>query len=150
CGGGPGRGRFRLGRDRPAEGPRGARMMRRILAATLLLTGCTASLGPVTLLRTDADVVGLKLLRPGLQGRSCRGSVLGVSSRAGAPALGEALAQILAADPEGNVVTGAEVTWSELVTGIYNRRCVEVRGDLARAVSTLKLPMAAGHAPGTH
>ena len=59
-------------------------------------------------------------------------SVLGVPVRAGTPALGEAVAQILAADPEGNVVMRAEVTWSELVTGIHNRRCVEVRGDLAR------------------
>jgi len=121
-----------------------------MLAVSALLTGCTASLGPAALLGTDADVVGVKLLRPGLQGRSCRVSVLGVSSRDGAPVLAEALAQILAADPEGNVVTGAEVTWSELVTGIYNRRCVEVRGDLARVVSTLRLPPPAGHAPGTH
>ena len=86
-------------------------------------------------------------MRPGLQGRSCRVSVLGVPVRAGAPALGEAVEQILAADPEGNVVTRAEVTWYELVTGIYNRRCLEVRGDLARMVSTLKLPVPAGHAP---
>ena len=125
-------------------------MMLRMLAITALLTGCTASLGPATLLGTDADVVGVKLLRPGLQGRSCRVSVLGVPSRAGAPALAEAIAQILAADPEGNVVTGAEVTWSELLTGIYNRRCVEVRGDLARVVSTFRLPMPTGPAPGTH
>ena len=125
-------------------------MTQRMLAITALLTGCTASLGPATLIGTDADLVGLKLLRPGLHGRSCRVSVLGVPFRAGAPALTEAVAQILAADPEGNVVTGAEVTWSELVTGVYNRRCVEVRGDLARMVSTLRLPAPAGHAPGTH
>jgi len=37
-------------------------------------------------------------------------SVLGVPVRAGTPALGEAVAQILAADPEGNVVMRAEVT----------------------------------------
>ena len=125
-------------------------MTQRMLAITALLTGCTASFGPATLIGTDADLVGLKLLRPGLHGRSCRVSVLGLPFRASAPALAEAVAQILAADPEGNVVTGAEVTWSELVTGVYNRRCVEVRGDLARMVSTLRLPAPAGHAPGTH
>jgi len=124
-------------------------MTARTLAVSVLLAGCTASLGPAALLGTDADLVGAKLLRPGLRGRSCRASVLGVPFRAGAPALAEAIAQILAADPEGNVVTSAEVTWSELVTGVYNRRCVEVRGDLARVVSTLRLPPPSGHAPGT-
>jgi len=124
-------------------------LKRRALAITTLLAGCAASLGPAALIGTDAELVGVKLVRPGLQGRSCRVSVLGVPFRAGAPALSEAVAQILAADPEGNVVTRAEVTWSELVTGIYNRRCVEVRGDLARMVSTLRLPAPAGHARGS-
>ncbi|TMA68412.1 MAG: hypothetical protein E6J68_03420 [Deltaproteobacteria bacterium] len=125
-------------------------MTRRVLAITTLLTGCAVSLGPAALISTDAEVTGVKLVRRVLQGPSCRVSVLGVPVRAGTPALGEAVAQILAADPEGNVVTRAEVTWSELVTGIYNRRCVEVRGDLARMVPTLRLPAAAGHAPTSH
>ena len=50
-----------------------------------------------------------------------------------------------ALDPEGNVVANADVRWRRLVTGVYNRRCVEVRGDLARTVSTIRLPGPPGH-----
>jgi hypothetical protein len=61
------------------------------------------------------------------------------------PSLDEALRRILAVDAEGNVVVNAEVRWRRFVTGLYDRRCVEVRGDLARTVSTIHAPGAAGH-----
>ncbi len=115
-------------------------MRRPTLALLWALTGCAGSLGTVGLLDPDAEDVGLKLLRPGAVGRSCRASVLGVPLAAGTPDLREALAGILALDAEGNVVANAEVRWRELVTGLYNRRCVEVRGDLARTVPTIRLP----------
>jgi len=44
----------------------------------------------------------------------------------------------------------AEVRWHRLVTGVYNRRCVEVRGDLARALSTITLPAPPGHHHESH
>ncbi len=59
-----------------------------------------------------------------------------------------ALAGIMALDREGDVVANARVSWRRIVTGVYNRRCVEIRGDLARTVSTVRLPMPAGH--GSH
>jgi hypothetical protein len=117
--------------------------MRRLalLAGVLALGGCSASLGTVGVLEPDADAVGAKLLRPGVSGRSCRTSILGVPLDAGDPDLREAIAGILALDREGNVVRNAEVRWHRLVTGVFNRRCVEVRGDLARSLSTITLPM---------
>ena len=115
------------------------------LLATVVLAGCTSSLGTLGVVTPDATDVGLKLLTPGATGRSCRSSVLGVPLRAGEPDLREALAEILARDPEGDVVANADVRWRRLVTGIYNRRCVEVRGDLARTVSTIRLPAPPGH-----
>ena len=111
----------------------------------VVLSGCAASLGTVGVVTPDATDVGLKLLTPGATGRSCRASILGVPLRAGEPELREALAEILALDPEGNVVANADVRWRRVVTGVYNRRCVEVRGDLARTVSTVRLPAPPGH-----
>jgi hypothetical protein len=117
----------------------------------LVLSGCASSLGTLGVVNPDASDVGLKLLTPGATGRSCRSSVLGVSLRPGEPDLREAIGEILALDPEGDVVANADVRWRRLVTGIYNRRCVEVRGDLARTVSTIRLPAPAGHeGHGTH
>jgi hypothetical protein len=115
------------------------------LLALVALSGCAASLGSVGLLRRDADEVGLKLLQPAVSGRSCRDSVVGVPLQRGEPDVREALSRILALDAEGNVVANAEIRWVRVVTGIYNRRCVEVRGDLARAVSVIRLPAPPGH-----
>jgi hypothetical protein len=115
------------------------------LLVAVVLSGCTSSLGTLGVVTPDATDVGLKLLTPGATGRSCRSSVLGVPLRAGEPDLREALGEILARDPEGDVVANADVRWRRLVTGIYNRRCVEVRGDLARTVSTIRLPAPPGH-----
>jgi hypothetical protein len=116
-------------------------MRARLGVALVALGGCTASLGTVGVVTPSADEVGLKLLRPHVAGRSCRSSVLGLPLQPGDPELHEAFATILALDPEGNVIANAEVRWRRLVTGVYNQRCVEVRGDLARTVSTLVVPM---------
>ncbi len=120
-------------------------MRKLAVVGVLALSACGVSLGSAGLIAPQSDVVGLKVLRPGAVGRSCRASVLGVPLRAGAPDLREALGEILALDPEGDVVTHVEVGWAHLVTGVYNRRCVEVRGDLARVIPVIKLPAPEGH-----
>ena len=121
--------------------------MRRVafLLGALGLTGCTTSLGTVGLVRPDAEAVGVKLLRPGVSGRSCRASVMGFPLSGKEPGLRDALAAIAALDAEGDVVVNAEVRWEHLVTGLYNRRCIEVRGDLARTTPTIILPAPPGH-----
>jgi len=113
------------------------------VAAAAALAGCSASLGTMGVLLPEASSVGLKVLRPGVRGRSCRASIAGLPLDAGEPELREAVAQVLALDPEGNALTNAEVRWQRLVTGLYNRRCVEVSGDLARTVPSVTLPMPA-------
>jgi hypothetical protein len=124
-------------------------MRRGLVAITVaVVAGCTSSLGTLGVVHPDADDVGLKLLRPDVSGLSCRSSVAGIPLRAGEPDVREALAGIMALDREGDVVANARVSWHQLVTGVYNRRCVEIRGDLARTVSTVRLPMPAGH--GSH
>ena len=115
------------------------------LLALLALSGCAASLGTVGLIRADVESVGLKLLRPAVTDRSCRASILGIPLEPGDPDVGEAVGRILARDTEGTVVANARIRWRRIVTGIYNRRCVEVRGDLAREVSLVLLPAPPGH-----
>jgi hypothetical protein len=119
--------------------------MRIVLATLLILPACSTSFGPMGMLGTSSADFGLKLLRPGAVGRSCRSSVLGVPLRSGQPEMREALGEILALDREGNVVVDAEVAEERIITGLYNRRCVQVRGDLSRTISTITLPAPPGH-----
>lgn len=116
-----------------------------LVALLVAVGGCAVSLGPVGSMRPVADPVGAKVLRPRAAGRSCRTSVLGIPLQAGDPELREALAEILALDGEGDVVTSAEVRWQRIMTVVYNRRCVEVLGDLGRTISTVTLPISPGH-----
>ena len=119
----------------------------RLLAGLLagLLTGCTTSLGTIGVVRRDSDDVAVKLLRPGVTGRSCGSSVLGVPVSGSGPDVRDALERILVLDAEGDVIVNAEVTSHAFISGVYNRRCVEVRGDLARTTSTIILPAPMGH-----
>jgi len=116
-----------------------------VVAPILIVAACAGPVGTLGLVSADSDIVGLKLLRPGVTGRSCRSTIAGVPLAPGAPTMNEALAEILALDTEGNVVTNADVRWRGLTTGLYNRSCIEVRGDLARVVSTVLLPAPPGH-----
>ena len=119
-----------------------------LVAFGIGLAGCATSLGTVGAVVPDGETLGVKLLRPGLTGRSCRRALFGVALDDGQPSVGEALQHILAVDAEGNAVVNAEIRWRHLVTGIYNRRCVEVHADLARTVSTITLPSPPGHHRG--
>ena len=122
--------------------------MTRWLVLLGMLAGCVTSHGTVGVLAPSGDVVGTKLLRSRAVGRSCRTRILGVARGADAPQLQEALAEILAQDEEGDVVLNADVRSSAFLTGVYNRRGLEIQGDLARAVPTIAVPGPAGH--GSH
>jgi hypothetical protein len=119
--------------------------MRAGVALVVALAGCTTSLGTIGVITPDADDVGLKMIRPNASGCSCRASVIGIPLQQGDPDVREALAQVLALDGEGNVVANAELRSHRILTGVYNRRCIEVRGDLARTISTVRLPAPPGH-----
>jgi hypothetical protein len=115
-----------------------------LLGVACALAGCATSLGSVGTLAPQTPT-STKLLRPAAVGRSCRTSILGVLIDAGDPGLEEALGHILALDSEGDVVSNAEVVSEWLVTGIYNRRCVIVRGNLGRTISQIALPSVGEH-----
>src|SRR5207237_10061598 len=106
------------------------------------------SLGTLGVVQPDPEQVGLKLLRPDVLGSSCRSSVVGVPLSAGDPDVSEALAAILRLDAEGNRVANVRLSCRSPVTGLHNRRAIEVRGDLARTVSTIRLLAPEAH--GAH
>jgi len=94
----------------------------------------------VTLLSMAPNLISVQMLRPAATARSCRSAVLGISRQPGEPTIDEAVGLILALDREGDVLTNVDVSWHQLLTGVYNRTCVEVRADLGRAISTMVLP----------
>lgn len=108
--------------------------------------GCTVPLGHLALVTPETAAPATKLLRPGAEGRSCRSRVLGIATDGDRdPSLDDALAQILALDAEGNAVAAVDVRAEEFLTGVYDRRCLVVRGDLVRTIGTITLPT-----PGHH
>jgi hypothetical protein len=115
------------------------------LLCVVALTGCTTRLGSAPLLGPGAGAVGTKLLRPGARGRSCRTTILGLPLGSGSGTLDEAVAALLAQDAEGDVVTDAVLEEEQVTTGVVNRRCLVVRGDLGRRTTTVTLPTGEEH-----
>ena len=138
--------RPRVGRHLAAQGRWGARMMRLGPMALLVAVGCGSALGPVGLVASGSGATAVKLLRPAAVARVCRSSFLGIPLGTERGEMRDALARILALDGEGDVVTNAEVRVQWVTTGVYNRQCVEVRGDLARTIRTITVPSL--HEPG--
>ena len=118
------------------------------LVGVLLLAGCATRLATLPFVARDAELVGVKLLTPRAEGRVCRVSVLGLTAAPDTPILDEVLAQVFALDPEGNVLTHVELLEERLVTGLYNRRCLRVRGDIGRKVLSVILPTPTEHSTG--
>src|SRR6185503_6227580 len=111
-----------------------ASRLRVVSILTTLAAGCAMPLGSVNVLQPKFDTFGVKLLAPSVTGRSCRTAVLGVPLQPGDPDVQEAVAQILARDAEGDVVTDARLSSERILTGLYNRRCVSVAGNLGRTI----------------
>jgi hypothetical protein len=82
-------------------------------------------------------------LATGVEGTDCVRSVLG--SRDGTPSLARAVERALATVPEATVLTEVTVETRSVLTGVYNRRCVQVRGSAAKIVRQIVLPMPGGH-----
>jgi hypothetical protein len=122
------------------------RALRALVAIALAAGGCSAELGYLALVTPERGAPATKLLRPGVEGRECRSAILGMpTSPSDAPPIDAALAHILSLDAEGNAIANAEVRSESLLTGIYNRRCVVVRGDLVRTIRTVTIPIPGGH-----
>lgn len=110
------------------------------------LVGCWSDMGTIPVATLDRDIAGVKMIRPGVVARACRSGVIGI--RSGSEPLEAAMRRILAVDPEGNAVTDVRVRTTSIRTGLYDRECVEVRGNLARLTPVVLLPAAGEH--GAH
>lgn len=119
-----------------------------LISGIALSSCCAAPIGSIAFLSREPEPVGVKLLRPGLVGRSCEAFLVGIRIGAGQLSVEDAVAQILASDPEGNAVTNARLSWHGVTTGLYNWVCLEVKGDLSRTVSTITFPPSSGHEHG--
>ncbi len=115
------------------------RIPRAALAAWACVA-CGSVRGHVDALVPREPALGVQRLTPGVSARVCRSTVLGIPVGSDASALDEALQRLLAHDASATVLSDVEVRWSWLSTGLYNRACVEVRGDAGRVVSTIIVP----------
>jgi hypothetical protein len=109
----------------------------------MTMTGCMTTHSELGVLRREAGNVGSKMLRPGARARTCRSSILGMPLSGSAPT--SLVTDLLALDKEADVVTHAEVTTESITTGVYNRTCVELVGDLGREISVVRLPVVGEH-----
>jgi len=113
-------------------------------ALCLVSAGCAGWVERAGVVARDEQLVATKLLVAQATARACTSSLLGfpLGTDAG---LDAAVSTLLARDDEANVLTNVEVRRQAVVTGVYNRRCVEVRADVGRIIPTLALPMPGGH-----
>lgn len=121
---------------------------RAVVLLVLVCTACSGSLGTVGIIGRSAEPVGIKLLRPAVSSRVCRTSWLGFLGTRGEPTIDDATRAIYELDTEGDVLTDATVRRTEILTGVYNRRCLEVEANLGRVVPTVVIPAPSGH--GAH
>jgi hypothetical protein len=124
--------------------------MGRMFLCVTAVAGCTTRIGSAPLLAREVDLVATKLLRPGVIGRSCGATILGIPVGGSEGTLNEALARVLAQDIEGNVVTEAVILEERITTGLVNWRCLIMRGDLGRSITTITVPAERYPGPGTH
>ncbi len=119
------------------------------LLGVVACLGCSTHLGRLPLVVT-APERGVKMIRPNVVARACRSAAFGVSLGGDTDLVAAALAQLQAVDAEADVVTDVQVDEERLVTGLYDRDCVVLRGDVGREVSTVVLPRSPGHEHHEH
>jgi hypothetical protein len=111
------------------------------LGVLVLAAGCTSRVGVAPGALGEVGALPTMVLATGVEGRDCRTAVLRVPEAS----LAEAVSRALATVPEASVLTEPRIETRALTTGIYNRRCVQVRGSAARLVRQVVLPGGPGH-----
>ena len=113
-----------------------------LLAATVL-AGCMTVQSELGVVRPNAETLGTKLLRSGARTRICRSSLFGIPLEPTASA--SLVADLLKMDAEADILSHVHVTTESISTGVYNRTCVELIGDVGREVSVVRLPVVGEH-----
>lgn len=103
-----------------------------------LALGCAAPLGALRVTPEDANPA-VKLLVRDAEARACGIRLLGMAV-GGQPSLDGLVDSLLAQDPEADAVVDAVVTLTSFPALIAERRCLSVRGHLARSIRSISLP----------
>lgn len=107
------------------------------------LAGCVSLPAGLPVVRGEVATIDVKMLKPGARARSC-GSWVFVFPMGTPAAAQDLVAEMIGRDPEGDVLTNVQVTTSGVMTGIFNRLCVDITGDVGREISVVRLPAVGG------
>jgi hypothetical protein len=94
----------------------------------------------------DGSALPAMVLDTGVEGEDCTRALFAFGAEE--PSLGRAVERALAQVAEATVLVDVRVTTSGVATGVYNRRCVRVRGSAAKLVRQVVLPMPEGQDGG--
>jgi hypothetical protein len=115
--------------------------------AALLLSVATA--GCAAHVATLPGILGAEAYPPamvlvtGATGEDCGTSILFVRLRRAS--LADAVTRAIASVPDATLLTDVEIDATALVTGVYNRGCIRVKGSAAKLVSSVVVPMPDDH-----
>lgn len=122
--------------------------MRRLLLQTVMAvilaigtSGCVTTRSTIPVIRADQSALGVKMLKPGERVRSCRMWILGVPLSAGGEPIEAMMRALLATDREADVLIDVRIETSSVMTGLFNRVCVDIVGDVAREITVVRLPL---------
>ena len=99
-----------------------------LLFATLLATGCATSSTRIKLMQNNFDAGTLDPSIKKVTGESCKRSILWVVPLEKDGSLQDAIDNALTKAPGANALADIKVTGHNLMTVVYNYRCVEVEG----------------------
>jgi hypothetical protein len=108
--------------------------------AAVLLSGCSASQGRLSLVAIRDVDWPVMALAAGAEGRDCVSSILLVPLERRVPSIERAAGEAIASVPEGEILMDATVTVEVVSTLLFNRQCVRVRGTVGRRVRVIQLP----------
>ncbi len=113
------------------------------LAVSLATLGCTAPIATLPGILGKEAYAPAMVLATGATGEDCGTQVLLLPLHRAS--LDVAVARAIASVPEATMLTDVQITGTALITGVYNRTCVRVKGSAAKLVSSVVVPM-----PGEH
>jgi hypothetical protein len=113
------------------------------ILGVIVLSGCVTIQTEFGVVHANAENTSMKMLRPGARVRACRSSLFGIPLQRATH--GSLVVELLGADAEADVATHVRVVAESITTGIYNRTCLELAGNLGREISEVRLPVVGEH-----
>ncbi len=114
-----------------------------VAIAAIAGAGCTAHVATLPGVLGAEAYPPAMVLATGATGEDCGTSVLFVPIRQAS--LDVAVARAIATVPEATLLVDVSVDATALVTGVYNRGCLRVKGSAAKLVPSVVVPMPEEH-----